>query len=449
MEEFLQEKLNLLNKIEQLEKENAVLKCKIQEFETALKKYSDKENEGSHPLRFKMVTVLFSNVKGFAKLTNEKNAEALIDELDEFYRQFDRVVEKYNIEKVNAIGDNYISAGGIPRKNRTNPIEVILAAIEMQQFMKKLQEDAKLEQKKMWDLTFGIHSGPVTATTSGKKKISFDIKGETVNIASRIEASGQIGKIYISGVTHEIVQEYFRCEYVTKIPVKYEGDIAIYQVKGLRPEYSEDKNGFIPNKKFRTRYQLIKFDDLEEYVLDRLEKELPKHLFYHNLKHTIDVTIQVELIGRGENVNEEELLLLKTAALFHDFGHTIESKNHEYHGTILTQQILPKYGYDQEQIDLINGIIMATKLPPTPTTLLQQIICDADLDYLGRADFIPVSETLFKELAAQNILTDYNEWNKIQIKFLSAHSYFTKTADKIREVNKQKQIDRIKNLIIW
>lgn len=448
MEEFLQEKLNLLNKIEHLEKENAILKCKIQECEIAIKKYSDKENEGSHPLRFKMVTVLFSNVKGFAKLTNEKNAEALIDELDEFYRQFDSVVEKYNIEKVNAIGDNYISAGGIPRKNRTNPIEVILAAIEMQQFMKKLQEDAKLEQKKMWDLTFGIHSGPVTATTSGKKKISFDIKGETVNIASRIEASGQIGKIYISGVTHEIVQEYFRCEYVTKIPVKYEGDIAIYLVKGLRPEYSEDKNGFIPNKKFRTRYQLIKFDDLEEYVLDRLEKELPKHLFYHNLKHTIDVTIQVELIGRGENVNEEELLLLKTAALFHDFGHTIESKNHEYHGTILTQQILPKYGYDQEQIDLINGIIMATKLPPTPTTLLEQIICDADLDYLGRADFIPVSETLFKELAAQNILTDYNEWNKIQIKFLSAHSYFTKTADKIREVNKQKQIDRIKTLIV-
>lgn len=449
MKDFLQEREELIQRINELEKENENLLCKIDEYEKTIKTLSPKKSEDSNkPLRFKMVTVLFSNVKGFTKLTTNENAEDLIDELDKFYFHFDSVVQKYNIEKVNAIGDTYISAGGIPKKNRTNPIEVVLAALEMQQYMKKLQEDAKLKHSKIWDLTFGIHTGPVAATTSGKKKVSFDIKGETVNTASRIEAAGEVGKIYISGMTHEIVQEYFRCEYIAKIPVKYQGDTAIYSVKGLRPEYSEDDAGLIPNKKFKTRFQLIKFDDLEEYMLDRLEKELPEHLFYHNLKHTIDVTIQVELIGRGERVSEEEILLLKTAALFHDAGHTIQSPDHEYLGTQIVNKILPKYGYDEEQIEIINGIIMATKLPPTPTTLLQKIICDADLDYLGRSDFIPVSETLFKELSAQNILTDYNEWNKLQVKFLSAHSYFTDTANKLREVNKQKQIDRIKTLII-
>ena len=90
---------------------------------------------------------------------------------------------------------------------------------------------------------------------------------------------------------------------------------------------------------------------------------------------------------------------------------------------------------------------MATQLPPTPKTLLQKIICDSDLDYLGRSDFIPVSDTLFKELKEQNIITSLNEWNKLQVKFLSGHAYFTNTAKNLREVNKQDQIDRISDLI--
>lgn len=90
---------------------------------------------------------------------------------------------------------------------------------------------------------------------------------------------------------------------------------------------------------------------------------------------------------------------------------------------------------------------MATKLPPNPKTLLEKIICDADLDYLGRADFIPVSNTLYEELKAQNKISDINEWNKLQVKFISNHQYFTETANRLREVNKQKQIERIKKLI--
>jgi hypothetical protein len=91
---------------------------------------------------------------------------------------------------------------------------------------------------------------------------------------------------------------------------------------------------------------------------------------------------------------------------------------------------------------------MATKMPPQPQNLLQEIICDSDLDYLGRSDFIPVSNTLYRELKEQNIIEELNEWNKLQLKFISGHQYFTQTARSLREVNKQKQIERISELIV-
>lgn len=443
----------LFVKYEELVEKNNELQKQNLEFEDQLKilpKQIEKklQEKANSLLRFKMVTVLFSQVRGFTKLTENQNAEELIDELDRFYLHFDNVVKNHNIEKINSVGDTYISAGGIPKKNRTNPIEVVIAALEMQQYMKKLQANSKVNNKKIWELSFGIHTGPITANPYGKKKISYDIKGETVNIASRIESLSDGKKILISGMTHELIQEFFRCEYVGRLPVKYQGDMPLYNVRGFRPEYSEDVSGLIPNQRFNIRYQIIKFDDLEEFMLDKLEKELPKSLYYHNLKHTIDVVIQVELIGRSEGLSDEELLLMKTAALFHDAGHIIQSKDHEYHSTVMAREILPEYCYSNQQIDKICDIIMATKLPPAPKDLMQEIICDADLDYLGRTDFIPVSETLYKELSELNIINDYNEWNKLQIKFLSGHHYFTATANKIREVNKQKQIDRIKTLIV-
>lgn len=425
-----------------LKKELAKYKEKLTEAQARIKKTGKKQ---SH--RYKMVTILYSDVKGFSKLSDKRNPEELVDELDKFFFKFDEIVKKYNIEKVNAIGDTYLCAGGIPQKNRTNPIEVVMAALEMKEYMMNLQEESKKMNQKVWDLTFGIHTGPVNAEKKGKKKITWEIKGDTLNIASRIESSSDVGLVNISEMTYEFVQEFFRCEYRGKLPVKYMGDIAMYSVKGFRPEFSENSKGLIPNKNFKIRFALIKFDDLEEYMLDKLEKELPEHLFYHNLKHTIDVTNQVEVIGRGEGINDEELLYLKTAALFHDAGHIIESKNHEFHSTQIANEILPKYGYEPHQIKVINSIIMATQLPPQPQNLLQNIICDADLDYLGRSDFIPVSGTLYKELQTQGIVTNIDDWNRMQIKFLTGHQFFTKTANSLREVNKQKQIDRIKKLL--
>jgi hypothetical protein len=338
-------------------------------------------------------------------------------------------------------------AGGIPKKNRTNPIEVILAALEMQAFLKKLQDESEKNNRKIWSLTFGVHTGPVTAIVSGKRKISYDVKGDTANIASRIESACNPTEISVSGMTYEFIKEFYACEFRSKMPVKYKGDVPVYVVKGIRPELSLEGMGKIPNENFRTKFQIIKFEDLNDYVLDRLERELPKHLYYHNYKHTIDVTIGVEIIGSGEGVGEKDMLLLKTAALFHDFGQVEGAVDHEDRSCKIAEEVLPQFGYDKEQIEIIKGIIMATKLPPQPKTKLEEIIADADLDYLGRRDMVPVSDTLYQELKVQGLIGSFNDWNKLQVKFLSVHQFFTETARKMRKVNKEKQIERIKSLI--
>jgi len=250
-------------------------------------------------------------------------------------------------------------------------------------------------------------------------------------------------------MTYELVKQYFVCDYNGKIPVKYIGDMEMYFLRRIKPAYSlERKTGKIPNSIFLNKYLLRQFTDLQEIILDKLEKELPSYLYYHNFKHTIDVINQAELIGYGEGVDDESILLLKTAALFHDAGHVISYDEHEYNGTQIAREYLPKYRYTQEQIDKICELIMATKLPPNPKNKLESIMCDSDLDYLGRSDFIPVSNTLYKELKEQNKMGSLNDWNKIQVKFLSVHQFFTKTAQHLREVNKQMQIERIKKIIV-
>ncbi len=400
--------------------------------------------ERPETLKFKMVTVLFAELHGLRKATEGMDSQALMDEMDTIYFSFDRIVKKYRIEKIKTIGDTYMCAGGIPVKNITNPVDVVMAALEMMLCIADLQ---KGRDEKIWELRVGIHTGPVTATTTGQKKISYDIKGDTVNTASRMETFGEFGKITMSVMTYELVKEFFNCEYFGKLPVKYKNDLELYSVKGLKPEFSEDSEGQIPNHSFDVKFKLIQFTDLQEIILDRLERELPKNLYYHNVKHTVDVVTEVELIGWAEGVSDEEIVLLKTAGLFHDAGHTISYKDHEDRGCEIAREFLPKYSYNTVQIDRICEIIMATKLPPKPKNLLEEIICDSDLDYLGRIDFIPVSNTLYQELSDRNMIGTLNEWNKLQVKFISNHNYFTNTARTLREVNKQKQIERISALI--
>jgi class 3 adenylate cyclase len=442
---------DLYDKNEELQKavielgeQNENLKLRLKDARLGMKEERYHET-GERIKKYKMATVLFAYITGFKNLTDNDSSEVAMDQLDEVLIEFNRILKKYKIHKIKTIGDTYMAAGGIPDKNITNPIDVVMAAVEMNMFLNQLR---RIDGKRYWNLSLGIHTGPVTASISGKKKISYDIKGDTVNIAHRLQGVSERGKILISVMTYELIKDFFVCDYYGRMPVKYKGDLEMFEVNGIRPEYSMKERGVMPNELFNTKFKLRQFTDIQEIILDKLENELPSYLYYHNVKHTVDVVTEVELIGWAEGLADEGILLLKIAALFHDAGHTISYDEHEFHGTRLVREILPEFGYSEEQIEKICDIIMATKLPPAPKDIYQEIICDADLDYLGRSDMIPVSNTLYKELSEQNKIGTLNDWNKLQLKFISAHTYFTKTARSLREVNKQKQIERIRKLIV-
>lgn len=445
---LVKENLELSQELKSLREKYEALILKNAAYERVVKKFElthdldEKSSEKSSSLKFNMVTVVFADIHGFKEITSEMNAEQLIDQLDHILMQFDEITKKYHLEKIKTIGDSYMCAGGIPYKNITNPIEVVLAAFEMLQLVK---ENAK--KSHVWEVRLAVHTGPVTASINGKNKINYEIKGDTVNISSRIESSGKNGFLIISAMTYELVKEFFDCEFHGKMPVKYKGLLDLYQVVGIKQELSIDEKGLLPNKQFYSKFALIQFHDLQEVILDMMEKELPPDLHYHSIKHTVDVVTEVELIGWAEGISDDDLLLLKTAALFHDVGHIKSYTEHEYYSTVFAREILPEYNYSSDQIEKICEIIMSTKLPPRPQSLLQEIICDADLDYLGRSDFVPVSNTLYEELKNRSLIGTLDEWNRKQIEFISNHQYFTGTARKLREINKQNQIERINKLI--
>lgn len=393
--------------------------------------------------KFDLVTVLFSDIQGFTKIAEQMNPERLIDELDNFFFHFDSVVEKYNIEKIKTIGDAYMAAGGIPYKNRTNPVEVVLAALEVQDYMMRLKQ----KNSDIWDLRIGIHTGAVIAGVVGHKRVSYDIWGDTVNTASRMQSSGEPGKINISGQTYDLVKDFFICEYRGKMPVKYKGDVDMYFVKGIRPELSVNLKS-IPNKKFFIQLQLLRLHDLEEFIMHKLERELPDNLFFHNLKHTKDVYTQAELLGRAENISPDEMLLLRSAALLHDIGFISAYHDHELKSVEFAREILPKFKYTPDQCEAITSLILCTRSRFNPRNKVEELLIDANLDYLGRVDYIAMSVNLYRELRMFNGARTEVEWFNDQIKLVEEHQFYSQTARRLREVKKEDQIVKIKEHLL-
>ena len=175
-----------------------------------------------------------------------------------------------------------------------------------------------------------------------------------------------------------------------------------------------------------------------QHIIDDLTANLSPKLTYHTVQHTHDVVEQAVRIAQAEGItDEEQLAILKTAAYYHDSGFMKTYVEHEEEGCQLVMQRLPGFGYSPDQIAQICQLIRATRLPQKPTTRLETILCDADLDYLGRSDYSDISITLFREWCAYGRLPDVNQWPHIQRSFLSNHRYFTATNQQLREPHKQ------------
>lgn len=187
------------------------------------------------------------------------------------------------------------------------------------------------------------------------------------------------------------------------------------------------------------------FEQARQYAIQRLERELSPKLLYHGVDHTRDnVVPAVEQLAGMEKITGDSLLLLKTAAWFHDIGFIEQSADHEIIGCRIAEKVLPDFGYSAEEIETIRMTIISTILPQTPRTILGKILADADLDVLGRDDFMLRNENFRRELANFGKTSSDAEWYKSQLKFVESHTYFTESARALRNAGKLKNIADLK-----
>ena len=192
-----------------------------------------KEKGVAQPKTYDSVTVLFTDFKDFTATTAHVSPERLVDDLNECFMEFDRIVQKYNLEKIKTIGDAYMAAGGLPTPNDTHALDATLAALEMQSFIEKRLIHVSDSEKNAWQARIGLHSGKVVSGVVGIHKFSYDIWGDTVNTASRMETHGTPGKVNVSEATYQLIKSHFDCAPRGKVEVKGKGDLEMYWVEGI------------------------------------------------------------------------------------------------------------------------------------------------------------------------------------------------------------------------
>lgn len=397
---------------------------------------TDSSRNGSH--KFEMVTVLFCDIEGFTKIAEQLNPEVLIDKLDEFYLYFDSVIEKYDIEKIKTIGDAYMCASGIPRKNTSNPLEILLAALEIQRYMTETRRSGIT----IWDIRIGIHTGPAITAVLGKKKLTYDIWGDTVNIASRMESSGEPGEINISSNTFQHIAAYCDCTYRGKMPVKYKGELDMYFVRGLKPQWSAG-SAFAPNRDLLDTLQLTRLSDYEEDIFAWTLNDIPGTFHFHNLRYAYDVYLKADMLARAEGLGVHDTLLVRTAAAFFMLYYC--RRQPDCTGCELEKLplLMREIRLSESTIAEVMEFLRATFDSSTANGLREEVFHDALYDYFGRADFADMLHLLYSEHCARFPETSLNTWIANQFDFYRQLRFFTSTARQLSEIPRERQLEVI------
>lgn len=400
------------------------------------------------PKRIQNGVVLFTDFVDFSSKAKNISPLELIKRLEYYFTKFDSIIEKYNLEKIKTIGDAYMALSGVTENEPRPAIRSCLAAIEIRDFMRNERDIAIAMRKEFWEIRIGLHMGPLVAGIIGSSKFSFDVWGDTVNIASRAEEVTKSGNITITSNIADGIGAYFETIPRGKIDIhKRGGSIEMFYLSKLKNQHSMDGNGLYPSAKLRTVCGLasMDFEQMRENILTRLRSLLPDTVVYHDVPHTINVEKAVTRYAKLEGVDSESILLARTAALFHDAGYIYSNKNNEDFGINMAKSILPEYGYSSIQIEIITNIIESTKTSVEPRNLLEKIMCDADHDYLGRPDYYAIANKLRQEYENEDRFMTDIEWIKFQLHFLeNVHQFYTVTAQNIRQIGKRARIRELR-----
>jgi adenylate cyclase len=371
-------------------------------------------------------TILFSDIRGFTSMSETMAPNEVVETLNDYFNLMIEIIFKYNGTLDKIIGDALMVIYGAPNATTQDTENAVLTAIEMQEKLIQFNQDRIINLKQPIKIGIGINRGKVISGNIGsKQQMNFTVIGDSVNLASRLCSVAASDEIIVSDAVWKKVKHLKSFKFKKLNPVKVKGKVKPIEIKEIlynRPEFQYD----LANKK------------IEEFLLENL----PKHYTYHTIDHIRDVVKQAERIAKKEKVDKSVIQDIKLAAWLHDVGYIWEPNRHEARGVEYATSILTEMKFPKSKISLIAGMILATKIPQSPKNQFEQILCDADLDYLGRDDYAINSNNLLQEIELSKKLTT-KEWLLLQEKFLKGHTYFTPTSQKLRNPSKQTTLKKI------
>ncbi len=400
------------------------------------------------PKRIDKGVVMFTDFVDFSAASKKMRPLSLLRRLEYYFTRFDEIIDRYKLEKIKTIGDAYMALAGVTENHAHPAIRACLAALEIRNFMINEKELAEALGKDFWEIRIGIHMGPLVAGIIGSRKFSFDVWGDTVNIAARAEQSTENDTITITSKLLPEIKTYFDVTSRGRVPIKKRGgSMDMYFLDRLKAEYCLYNEGKVASTELRRicELELIDFEQMRTFILNKLKVFLPDELIYHSLAHTLNVEKAAIRYANLEGVDEGDIHLLRTAVLYHDSGFIMHYDQNEQYAVQLAQTTLEKFGYSAQQVKIVSDIILATVDGNEPRTLLEQIMCDADHDYFGRADYYSVSRKLRQEMENFGREMDDRAWIEFQLNYLEDHhQFYTETARNIRTSGKNARISELK-----